>query len=103
VTAAEMAFAGALGLQLDLAAVPRPAGLNDDIIVLFSESPTRLLVEVRPAAAPAFEAALAGLPCARIGVASATPELVFAGTAGGEVLRASIAELKAAWQRTAVA
>lgn len=103
VAAAEMAFAGALGLQLDLAAVPRPAGLNDDIIVLFSESPTRLLVEVRPAAAPAFEAALAGLPCARIGVASATPELVVAGTAGGEVLRASIAELKAAWQRTAVA
>ena len=71
VAAAEMAFAGALGLRLDLAAVPRTPGLDDDATLLFSESPSRFLVELRPADAPAFEAALAGLPCARIGEVTA--------------------------------
>ncbi|KPV49440.1 phosphoribosylformylglycinamidine synthase, partial [Kouleothrix aurantiaca] len=102
VAAAEMAFAGALGLQLELASLPRPAGLDDDTTLLFSESATRFLVEVRPADAPPFEEALAGLPCARLGTASATPELVITGTAGEEIVRAPIAELKAAWQGTAV-
>ncbi|MFN8500796.1 phosphoribosylformylglycinamidine synthase subunit PurL [Kouleothrix sp.] len=102
VAAAEMAFAGEVGLRLDLRAVPRPAGLHDDATILFGESPTRLLAEVRPGDAAAFEAALAGLPCARVGATTAAAELVIAGVAGGELLRAPLAELKAAWQGTAV-
>ena len=102
VAAAEMAFAGALGLQIELAMVPRPAGLDDDTILLFSESATRFLVEVRPADAPAFEAALAGLPCARVGTASTAHDFVITGTGANEIVRAPIAELKAAWQGTAV-
>jgi phosphoribosylformylglycinamidine synthase len=102
VAAAEMAFAGALGLRLDLGAAPRPGGLDDDATLLFSESPSRFLVELRPADAPAFEAALAGLPCARVGEVTAGDELIIAGCAGGEALRAGVAELKAAWQGTIV-
>ena len=99
---AEMAFAGMLGLRLNLGAVPRAAGLDDDATLLFSESTSRLLVELRPEDAPAFEAALAGLPCARVGEVTQIAELAIAGANGGEVLRASIGELKAAWQGTTV-
>jgi phosphoribosylformylglycinamidine synthase len=102
VAAAEMAFAGALGLRLDLQAAPRPDGLDDDTTLLFSESPSRFLVELRPADAPAFEAALAGLPCARVGVVTAGDELIIAGAAGGVALRAGVTELKTAWQGTTV-
>jgi phosphoribosylformylglycinamidine synthase subunit PurSL len=102
VAAAEMAFAGALGLRLDLRAAPRTPGLDDDTTLLFAESPSRFLVELRPADAPAFETALAGLPCARIGEVTAGAELVIDGAAGGEALRADVEELKAAWQGTRV-
>ncbi len=102
VAAAEMAFAGALGLRLNLGAAPRTPSLDDDATLLFAESPSRFLVELRPADAPAFEAALAGLPCARVGEVTAAAELIINGAAGGEALRADIAELKAAWQSTTV-
>jgi phosphoribosylformylglycinamidine synthase subunit PurSL len=101
VAAAEMAFAGAFGLRLDLRAVPQTPGL-DDTTLLFAESPSRFLIELRPQDAPAFEARLAGLPCARVGEVAAATELVIVGTAGGEALRADIGELKSAWQGTVV-
>jgi len=102
VAAAEMAFAGALGLQIDLRAIPRSAGLDNEFTLLFAESPTRFLAEVRPDDAVAFEAALAGLPCARVGVVAGDAALVMTGCAGGEALHADVAELKAAWQSTPV-
>ena len=102
VAAAEMAFAGGRGLRLDIGAAPRTPGLDTDSTLLFAESPSRFLVELRPADALEFEAALAGLPCARIGEVIAGTELVIDGTAGRMALRADIAELKAAWQSTTV-
>ncbi len=102
VAAAEMAFAGGLGLALDLRAAPRAEELDRDDLLLFSESATRFLVEVRPADAAAFEAALAGLPCARVGAVTDADELVVTGLDGTEALRARLASLKAAWQGTQV-
>jgi phosphoribosylformylglycinamidine (FGAM) synthase-like enzyme len=102
VAAAEMAFAGQCGLRIELGSIPRPEGLDDDATLLFAESPSRFLVEVRPDAAAAFEAALAGLPFARVGDVTDGDELVVASCAGGEALRAPLAELKAAWQSTTV-
>ncbi len=102
VAAAEMAIAGSLGLRLDLSAAPRTSRLDDDATLLFAESPSRFLVELRPADVPAFEAALAGLPYARIGEVTDATELVIDGAAGGEALRAGVAALKAAWQGTTV-
>jgi phosphoribosylformylglycinamidine synthase len=102
VAAAEMAIAGELGLHLYLKAAPRTPELDDDATLLFAESPSRFLVELRPADAAAFEAALAGLPCARIGEVSAAAELSIESAGGGLALRASVAELKAAWQGTVV-
>ena len=44
-------------------------------VALFSETPSRFLVEVRPADVAAFEAALAGVTLARLGSVTATPVL----------------------------
>ncbi|HEU4325083.1 MAG TPA: phosphoribosylformylglycinamidine synthase subunit PurL [Roseiflexaceae bacterium] len=100
VAAAEMAFAGGLGLSLDLRSAPCDGEIDRDDLLLFSESPTRFLVEVRPSDAAAFEAALAGLPCTRVGAVTDGDELVVTGLGGAEALRAKLAALKAAWQGT---
>ncbi|MEN9934858.1 MAG: hypothetical protein RLZZ387_1437 [Chloroflexota bacterium] len=102
VAAAEMAIAGGLGVELDLAAAPRAEGVTSDASLLFTESPTRLLVEVRPEHAAAFEAQLTGLPVARVGVVTSEPQLVARGLGGAEVLRTPVEELRAAWQGTPV-
>src|SRR5690606_34455818 len=47
VAAAEMAFAGGVGLAIDLEAVPHD-GNADELTLLFSETPTRFLLEVPP-------------------------------------------------------
>lgn len=79
VAAAEMAFAGELGAVLELDAAPLgafdAARVDRDALVLFSESCTRFLVEVAPEHCDAFERALAGVDCARIGAVSAQPRL----------------------------
>jgi phosphoribosylformylglycinamidine synthase len=81
VAAAEMAFAGELGLDLDLARVPcepLPAGFDGAATRLYAESCTRFLVEVAPEHAAAFEARFAGLPSAAIGVVVQAPRLAVA-------------------------
>jgi len=100
VAAAEMAFAGGAGLALDLRAVPfgGPDRLRRDDVLLFSESNSRLLAEVRPEQARAFEAEFDGLPLARIGEVNSSPSFVVTGLDGGEVIRAELSRLKAAWQ-----
>ena len=66
VAAAEMAFAGRLGMTLDLAGIPCEEGLRDDE-KLFAESNTRFIVEVRKGRERQFENALAGIPCGKLG------------------------------------
>jgi len=98
VAAAEMAFAGGLGLDLRLAEVPRADGLEDDGRVLFSESTTRFLLEVDAARAGDFERHLAGLPCARVGEVTATGRLVVTGLGGQVVLDAHCDRMREAWK-----
>ena len=93
VAAAEMVIAGELGMRLDLAA----AGMADEPLLLFSETPSRFLAEVRPADAAAFEAAMAGTPLAHVGVTTA--ETVLALQSGPAQLGSlPIASLRASWQ-----
>jgi phosphoribosylformylglycinamidine synthase len=101
VAVAEMALAGGYGARLDLRAVPGSADLDADELLLFAESPTRFLMEVRPEQADAFEALFAELPVGRIGTVTDVAELVIE-RAGAQVLRTPVAELKAAWQGTQV-
>jgi phosphoribosylformylglycinamidine synthase len=55
VAAAEMALAGLLGLDVDLARAPHGRQAGDALTLLFSESASRFLVEVAPQQQVAFE------------------------------------------------
>jgi phosphoribosylformylglycinamidine synthase len=94
VTAAEMAFAGDCGANIDLGAVPcaLPDIADNAVTVLFSESNTRFLCEVTPTKASQFEHALGNVPTARIGEVTDTGRLRI-----GEVIDADINDLKEAW------
>jgi phosphoribosylformylglycinamidine synthase len=87
VAAAEMAFAGGLGMSLQLDAVPQDCGdltgAKRDACLLFSESNTRFLCEVPPDAREAFEQALDGVPHAVVGQVTSGTRLTVAGTLRG--------------------
>ncbi len=98
VAAAEMAFAGGLGATIRLDTVPVDGDAMADVVRLFSESNTRLLCEVKPDNAAAFEQALSGVLTARIGEVVDTNELKIAGSDGSPAVQADLAALKEAWQ-----
>ncbi|MBX7104850.1 MAG: phosphoribosylformylglycinamidine synthase subunit PurL, partial [Gemmataceae bacterium] len=94
VAAAEMAFAGGIGADLNLSPL---AGISDEAR-LFSESATRWLVEVEPDKAEAFEEVMHDLPCFALGKTVRESRLRIAGSAGDWLIWARLDELKAAWQ-----
>jgi phosphoribosylformylglycinamidine (FGAM) synthase-like enzyme len=99
VAAAEMAFAGELGLDVQLSKAPGAASLPDEATRCFSESNARYLVEVRPEDARAFEDHLAACPVNHIGTVTQEPALVVRGSDGRtEVIRAAISALERAWR-----
>ena len=141
VAAAEMAFAGNLGARIFLARVPFGRGIVAELaqdydpsgttsngfdlhplatspeavpVLLFSESNTRFLCEVRPEHAPAFAAAMADVPHAVVGEVTDSGKLEILGIprlseqspgdASGEIIvttvvQADVAALKQAWQK----
>ena len=67
--------------------------------LLYSESNTRFLCEVQPDQTEAFEASLAGLPCATIGQVNDSDLLeIKTDSAADNTISASLANLKEAWQ-----
>ncbi|MHC5209518.1 MAG: phosphoribosylformylglycinamidine synthase subunit PurL [Planctomycetota bacterium] len=74
VAAAEMAFAGGIGMEIDVARLP-VTGAPDQGRRLYAESPSRFLLEVEPAQRAAVLALLDGLPHAVIGRTIAEPVL----------------------------
>lgn len=99
VAAAEMAFAGGLGMVIHLGQVPLGEAINRDDYVFFSESNTRFLVEVAPEDRHQFEGMMAGVNFAAVGQFTSTGRLEVYGLNEKIVLSALIAELKEAWQR----
>jgi phosphoribosylformylglycinamidine synthase len=102
VAAAEMAFAGRLGLEMDLGSLPRADGVDRDDVVLFSESSARFLVEVAEEDGAAFEDAMAGRPVAPIGRVTGDGTLRMRGLQGSVVIEGSVESLLQAWQGTEV-
>jgi len=98
VAAAEMAFAGALGVELDLSAVPAREGASEPAL-LFAEDAGRFLVEVRPEVADAFERLVGDVPHGRAGRVTDTGRIVIAGAAG-KLVDLPAHEAKTAWQGT---
>jgi phosphoribosylformylglycinamidine (FGAM) synthase-like enzyme len=99
VAAAEMCFAGGLGAEIELAAVPRGNESDDASVLLFSESNSRFLCEVPSDASAAFEGTLADVPCAKIGTVSDAARLCILGPTGGAVVDSEVETLKQAWKR----
>ncbi len=99
VAAAEMAFAGRLGMTIDLKGVPLGEPVERDDFILFSESNTRFLAEVAPEDKEKFEKMLSGVVFARIGDITDNRKLEVYGTGGSVLLAADIDELKEAWQK----
>jgi phosphoribosylformylglycinamidine synthase len=108
VAVAEMAFSGGLGMDIFLKEVPfihvggntgakAPVVRNDH--VLFSESHSRFIVEIDRANQKRFESSLRGLPFGLIGCVAENPVLTIHGVDGKPCARATIAELKEAWQK----
>ena len=96
VAAAEMAFAGGLGISLDIGAVPHTDDAADPNLLLFSESNSRFLVEVKANSVGEFAQVMKGVPHARIGVVDDSGKLTVTGE--GTDFAVSIQELKSAWQ-----
>lgn len=76
---AKMAAAGRLGLDVDLSLIPRE-GCSNDSVTLFSESNSRFVMTVSPDKASAVEAALAGMPFAKVGRVLDEPVIKLAGS-----------------------
>ena len=95
VAAAEMAFAGGLGLRLDVAGLSQQVG---DVAALFAASNSRILCEVTPHDAVAFEQLLEGIPLTRLGEVVDDGQLTIE-VEGRQLLERSLEELKEAWQQ----
>ncbi|MFO1077706.1 MAG: AIR synthase-related protein [Planctomycetota bacterium] len=97
VAVAEMAIGGRLGARIDLDTVPAAPGLRTEQL-LFSESQSRILLEVAPDRLADLTANLHGVPFAVIGEVTTDQELVF--TRRGEaVARVAVADAARAWKR----
>ncbi len=99
VALAEMALAGGLGVEVDDA----PVGAGDEnhpITFLFSESPTRFVLEVAitPENFDAFAATFQGLALVALGRVTAEPRLLIRDRSGKSLIDSSLAALKSAWQ-----
>ncbi|HUT67438.1 MAG TPA: AIR synthase-related protein, partial [Dehalococcoidales bacterium] len=99
VAAAEMAFAGGLGMTINLKNVPLAESIERDDFILFSESNTRFIAEVTPQDKQKFEKIMSGVAFAEIGRVTDNNKFEVFGRNGKAVLTAAIAELKEAWQK----
>jgi phosphoribosylformylglycinamidine synthase len=100
VAAAEMAFAGRLGLAVDLAGVP-VRGAVDDAAACFAETPSRYLLEV---AGDQFDAVArrlrdAGIPFGEVGAFNETDRLTVTSAQAGQLADVTIDTLLEAWRR----
>ena len=101
---AEMAFAGGLGVEVSLRDVPCDDEAAFDLVLLFAESPSRFLIEVKPEHLDDVDRIFDGLPLGRLGDVSApaadgsSPRLSVKGLQGHRVIDAPLSDLKTAWR-----
>ncbi len=99
VAAAEMAFAGGLGLEIDLKKVPGKDLCRNDF-VLFSESNSRFLIEVAEADREDFEDLMKGKVCALIGKVTKQQKLTIKGLNERLVVDTTLEVLRCSWKKT---
>lgn len=94
---AESAFAGGLGIEVDLSRMPQKSIYRDDFL-LFSESQSRFFVTVREKDIPAFEKIFKSVPYGVAGKVRNDERFMIRGINGGIVVDTEINILKDAWQ-----
>ncbi|MEM2337460.1 MAG: phosphoribosylformylglycinamidine synthase subunit PurL [Candidatus Bathyarchaeia archaeon] len=97
VAAAEMAFSGGYGMELDLRRVPAD-GIKRNDFLLFSESNSRFIVEVPSGCEQDFELVMSDVAHARIGRATKDARLCVYGLTGDVVVDVAVDELLRAWK-----
>ncbi len=100
VAAVEMAFAGGIGMKINLNRVPVSDGVIKNDILLFSESNSRFLVEIASDDQKAFESMMQGNVFANIGSLIDTDDFIVVGLNGHEVINDKIIHFKESWQKT---
>jgi len=92
------AFAGELGLEVDLTRVPGDA--SSDAGLLYSESNSRFLVSVAPNRRGDFEDSMKGQSCTLIGTVLEQQRLRIRGRSGEVIVDRPLPALKQAWKET---
>jgi phosphoribosylformylglycinamidine synthase subunit PurSL len=95
----EMAFAGGFGATAIIKAIPFEGDNKRDDVILFSESNSRLIVEVSPENKRAFERVMTGIPMGMFGRVQETPEVFVYGLKENLCLKANVHELKEVWKK----
>jgi phosphoribosylformylglycinamidine synthase len=98
VALAETAFAGGLGMEVDLGKVPQ-SGLARNDFILFSESQSRFVVTIDPKKKKTFEKLLGGVVYREIGVVTEGEIFRIHGLQNKTMIEANIFDLKEAWQK----
>ncbi len=99
VAAAEMAFAGELGVAIRAGDIPCDEEVRRADFAIFSESNSRFLVEVAPDDHEAFERTMAEVPHNVIGEFNGTSRMVVGNSADKIIVDEDIRDLKEAWQK----
>ncbi|MGR3219947.1 MAG: phosphoribosylformylglycinamidine synthase subunit PurS [Candidatus Anammoxibacter sp.] len=99
VAAAEMSFAGGLGMDLNIEHIPTDNGTEAAGIILFSESNSRFVVEVSPENRCKFEDALKDVPFGLLGSVQDNDRFVVKNKNNSIVISENIYDLKECWQR----
>ena len=98
VALAETAFAGGMGMRIDLKDVPYRGKKRNDYI-LFSETASRFVVTIHPKDQSRFEKIMAGNVFSEIGFVSAEGWFEVTGINGQPIVKDKINKLKEAWQK----
>lgn len=95
---AEMAFAGACGIEADLRGLPAGDDCAKTESLLFSESNSRYLVEVEPQNFDAFAKLMLNIPFGQVGEVIEDKKLLVRDRKQQTVIDVQLDALKAAWQ-----
>ncbi|HPK53600.1 MAG TPA: AIR synthase-related protein [Smithellaceae bacterium] len=98
VALSETAFAGGMGMNIDLNYVPYQGKKRNDYI-LFSETAGRFIVTIQPTAKYKFEKVMAGNVISEIGFVTNDGLFQVTGLNGRLIIKEMIGKLKAAWQK----
>ena len=99
VALAEMLLAGELGARVKLASIKCPDDAREDHVLLFSETPTRYLLEVAPSHLQELQSTLGDIPMADIGELTHDPRLIIESLRNEVLIDESVEALEKSWRK----